>query len=158
MQHTRSHDDRKDRPDCKGKRAQTDGPDRKSAKQSGRAHGINQRPARHLARECNQSAGGQNEADIELRPMVRSQIDRDKWTKTGLDVGQEKSKPIKSARAGGRRAGGRSRKRLRRRKRWCGPAAAADRAVKLQCDRRQVIISGTVGELQRRFSANAPLH
>jgi len=111
-----------------------------------------------LARECNQSAGGQNEADIELRPMVRGQIDRDKWTKTGLDVSQEKSKPIKSARAGGRRGGGRFRKRLRRRKRWRGAAAGADRAVKLQCDRRQVIISGTVGELQRRFSANAPLH
>jgi hypothetical protein len=158
VQHARTHDDRKDGPDRQRKRAYTNPRDGKAAEHSRGAHGIDQRSAWHLPRKRNQSAGSENKTDVELRPLVGGEINRDKRTKAGLDIGQKKSKPIEAATAGRSRVG-RCRQRLPRCRRRSRVAAAAERtAVKLQCDRRQFAISGAAGELRRRFSAECPVH
>jgi hypothetical protein len=36
----------------------------------------------------------ENEADIDLGPFLGGQVDGDKWTKAGLDIGNEEDKPI----------------------------------------------------------------
>lgn len=99
-----------------------------------------------MSRERYQSAGSENEANVKLRPMMRGQIDRDKWTEAGLDIGKEKSEPIKAASAGACSRAGRCRRRLARRRQRSLAAVTAKRAVKLQCDRRQLTISGTAGD------------
>jgi hypothetical protein len=48
--------------------------------------------------------------------------------------------------------------RCHRRQNTATSAAVEPTAVKLQCQRRQPTISGAVGELRRRFLADAPLH
>jgi hypothetical protein len=89
-----------------------------------------------LTSERHQSAGGQNKADIELRPGVRSQINGDERTESGLEVVEEKREPVKAARARARRRIARCGRRLlecrRGRKTYLG-AAAQPTAVKFQC-------------------------
>ena len=58
------------------------------------AGGIDQRAARHLAGERKQSAHGQEEANIALRPFLRGQIDCDQWSETHLCVGEKEHEPI----------------------------------------------------------------
>jgi hypothetical protein len=103
MQHARSHHDQKRGPNGKGKRAQADRGHRKHANQARGTQRIDQRPAGHLTDERHQAAGCQNKTDVELRPGVRGQIDRDERPEAGLDVVEEKGEPVKAARACPRR-------------------------------------------------------
>jgi hypothetical protein len=136
VQDTRSHHNGEIRPDRERKRAQTNRRHRQPGNQPRRADGIDQRTAGHLAGQGDQAARGQDQADIELRPLMRGQIDRDERTKAGLNVRKEEREPVKTART-----------RLRRRTRGCGRrllpchrrrntdvgAAVEPTAVKLKC-------------------------
>jgi hypothetical protein len=68
-----------------------------------RAHGVDQSAAGHLPGQRNKSSRGQDQADIELRPLMRSQIDSNERTKTGLNVGEKKGEPVEAANAPRRR-------------------------------------------------------
>jgi hypothetical protein len=52
-----------------------------------------------LPDERNEARGGKDKADIDLRPFLRGEKDRDKGPEAGLYVGNEKDEPIKSAQA-----------------------------------------------------------
>ena len=43
---------------------------------------------------ADQAAGRQHQADVDLRPGMRRQIDRDERAEAGLDVGQEEAEPV----------------------------------------------------------------
>jgi hypothetical protein len=49
-----------------------------------------------LAGQCHQPGHGQNEADIDLRPLLRCQIDGNEGAKAGLDIGDEENEPIET--------------------------------------------------------------
>jgi hypothetical protein len=136
MQDTSCHDDQERGPDRKRKRAQANRRHREHGNQARRAHRINQRAPGHLAGERHQPTGRQNQPDIELRPRVRGQIDRNERTETGLDVGKEKGEPVKAARACPRRriaCCGRRLLRCRRRRKTFVDATVEPTAVKFQC-------------------------
>jgi hypothetical protein len=136
MQDTSCHDDQERGPDRKRKRAQANRRHREHGNQARRAHRINQRAPGHLAGERHQPTGRQNQPDIELRPRVRGQIDRNERTETGLDVGKEKGEPVKPARACPRRriaCCGRRLLRCRRRRKTFADATVEPTAVKFQC-------------------------
>ena len=136
VEDTGSHHDREIRPDRERKRAQTNRRHRECRHQPRRAYRIDQRTAGHLAGQGDKPSRGQDQPDIELRPLMRGQIDRDERTKPGLNVRKEEGEPVKTART-----------RLRRRTRCCGrrllqcrqrrktdvDAAVEPTAVKLKC-------------------------
>ena len=70
------HDNREARPERKRKRASADCHDRNRSDELRRTHGVDQRAAGHLRSQRNQSSGGEHKTDIELRPLVRGEIDR----------------------------------------------------------------------------------
>ena len=161
MQHARSHDDGERRPDRERKRTQTDRHHGEHGNQSCRAYGIDQSSARHLTGQRDQASRGQDQADIELRPGMRGQVDGNEGTEPGLDVREEKGEPVKPARARLRcRSAGRGRRLLRRRRRRDAAidAAIEPTAVKFQCERGQPDISGAAGVSRRRFLAECPAH
>ena len=49
------------------------------------------------AEQADQAPDCENKTNIGQRPLLGCQIDREKWAKTGLDVGNEKSEPIEGA-------------------------------------------------------------
>ena len=51
----------------------------------------------HLTGEGDQPPRGKNQANVELRPVMRREIDCDKWPEAGLDVSQKKTEPIEAA-------------------------------------------------------------
>ena len=68
------------------------------------------------------SAHGEDQADLNLGPFLRCQIDRDEGTKTGLHVGKKEHEPIEAARASN------------------GRSACADRAVRSRAGQLSAII------------------
>ena len=64
-----------------------------------------------MALAC-QSSCCEDEADVELCPVVSCQIDCDEGAKPGLDIGEKKGEPIETAHARTRRRSICSRQRL----------------------------------------------
>jgi hypothetical protein len=94
MDDPRDHYDCEARPERQRKGASANRHNRDASEEFCRAHGIDQSTARHLNRQGNEGPRRENEADVELRPLMCGQIDRDEWPKTGLHVGEEESEPI----------------------------------------------------------------
>src|SRR5207244_13326736 len=75
-----------------------------------RAHGIDQSAARQLRRQTDESAGGEDKSDVQLRPMLRSQIDGDERSEASLNVRKKEGEPIEPTGARRRRGAGRHRR------------------------------------------------
>ncbi len=136
MKDTSSHDHRETRPERECKRAQTDRRHSECRNQPRRAYGIDQRAAGQLAGQGDKAARGQDQADIELRPLMGSQIDCNERTKTGLNVRKEEGEPVKTARTRPRRRTrccGRRLLQCRQRRKTDVGAAVEPTAVKLKC-------------------------
>ena len=99
MDHSRGNDHREGRPQGNGQRAQADRRHRQRSNQPRRAHCVNQRAGGHLRRQGHQAAGGENQTDIELRPVMGGEIDCHERAEAGLDIRQEECEPVESARA-----------------------------------------------------------
>src|SRR5271166_1946889 len=99
VQYSRGNDDAEDRPCCVGKCAHADGDDRPRGHEALGPRRVDQRAARHLPRERNQPADGQDETDINLCPFLRRQIDGNKWTEAGLYIGEAENEPVQPAQA-----------------------------------------------------------
>jgi hypothetical protein len=99
MQSTSDNDHREDRPQCDGKRAHAHCHDCDAGGKACRADCVDQRPAGHLTGQRHQATCGQDQADVDLRPGMRRQVDRDERTKAGLNVGKKEAEPVESARA-----------------------------------------------------------
>jgi hypothetical protein len=93
------HYDCETRPERKRKGARANRHDRNAREEFRRTHGIHQSAARHLRRQGNEAPRRENKADVELRPLMRGEIDRDEWLKAGLHVGEKESEPIQPASA-----------------------------------------------------------
>ena len=73
--------------------------DRKARDQPLGAGGIDERAARHLADQRDDAADRQHQADLDLRPFLRRQIDRDERPEAGLHVGEKEDEPVEAAQA-----------------------------------------------------------
>ena len=82
-----------------GERADRDGGDGETGHQPLRSRGVDQRAAGHLPDQRHEAPDRENEADIDLGPFLRGQVDRDEWTKAGLHVGDEEDEPVEPAQA-----------------------------------------------------------
>src|ERR1700691_3434617 len=82
-----------------GQGADTDSRDGDAGDQPLRPRGINERAAGHLADERNETSRRQDEADVDLCPLLRGEKDRDKRAKAGLHIGDEEDEPVKAAQA-----------------------------------------------------------
>ena len=94
MQNARAHNHREAWPDCERKRTQPYRCDRNCSQCARRACGVNQRSPGNLHSKGNQSARCQHEPDVELRPVMRRQIDGDEWSEAGLYVCKKESEPV----------------------------------------------------------------
>jgi len=70
-----------------------------AADQTFRSGGIDQGAARHLADQRDDASRGQNQADVDLRPFLRSEKNRDERAEPGLHIGDEEDEPIDAAQA-----------------------------------------------------------
>ena len=93
----------KDRMRRVGQSADANRCNRNAGDQSLRPRCVDQGAAGHLADQRNEAGGGQDETDVDLRPLLRGEKDRDERPKAGLHIGDEEDKPIKSAQAACRR-------------------------------------------------------
>ena len=87
-------------------------------------------------RDSHEPARRQDQADIELRPLMRSQIDRNERTESGLDVREEEGEPVETARTCLRRrtrCRGRRLLQCRQRRETDVGAAVEPTAVKFKC-------------------------
>ena len=57
---------------------------------------INQRTARSLPQKRDKTADCQKQPNINLRPLLRGQIDGDKRPESGLHIGDEEGEPVES--------------------------------------------------------------
>ena len=89
--------DRKNRIDGIGERAQADHGDGNAGDQPFGLGCIHQRSARHLRDQRDESGRGENKTDVDLRPFLRRQINRDERPETRLHVGDEEDEPIEPA-------------------------------------------------------------
>ena len=80
-----------------GERADADGRDRKARHQPLGAGGIDDGAAGHLADQADDAADRQHEADLDLGPFLRRQIDRDERPEAGLHVGEKEDEPVEAA-------------------------------------------------------------
>ena len=111
VQNLRAEHGGKDRPQREHQRACADAQHRKGGDAPLRPHGVEDEPARHLKGQRGQASGGQNQSDVDLRPLMGREVDGDEGTEPGLYVGDEEREPVERALAPARRAG----RRLRRR-------------------------------------------
>ena len=109
----RRQDHREDRRRRIGERTDRDRDDGETCDQPFRSRGIDERAAGHLPDQRDETADGENEADIDLRPFLGGQIDRDERAETGLHIGDEEHEPVEPAQAALRRAAGRFLQRRR---------------------------------------------
>ena len=58
---------------------------------------IDSPSAGHLPHEAGNAADRQDEADVDLRPFLRRQVDRQEGAEAGLEIGDEEGEPIQSA-------------------------------------------------------------
>ncbi|MET4839520.1 hypothetical protein ABIF62_000015 [Bradyrhizobium japonicum] len=112
MQRGRGHHHGEDRHRRVGQRAKADGRDRKGGDQPLGLCGIDDRATRHLPDQRDDAADRQHEADLDLRPFLRREVDRDEGAEPGLHVGEEEDEPVEAAQALARR-----RRKARRRRR-----------------------------------------
>ena len=116
MQQLRSHDRNEYRPRRNRKGAHADADDGDRRHQTLGAGGVDERAARHLAGQGYEPADREGEADIDLRPFLLGQVDRDERPESGLRVGEKEDEPVEAApaRDGRRRARGWMVRRVRR--------------------------------------------
>src|SRR5262245_14600073 len=88
-----------------GKGADRDGRNAEASDETLRASGVHERTAWHLPGERHDAADREDQTNIYLRPFLFGQVHRNKWTKAGLDVGDEKDKPVQPPCAAPRRTG-----------------------------------------------------
>jgi hypothetical protein len=86
--------DWENRQRCVGKSADADGDDGDTGDETLRACRIDQRAARHLAEQCDQPGRRKHKADIELRPVLRGEIDGDERAEAGLHIGNKENEPV----------------------------------------------------------------
>ena len=67
------------------------------------AGGVDQRAARHLSDQRDETGGGEDEADIDLCPFLRCEKDRDERSEAGLHVGDKKDEPVEATQTARRR-------------------------------------------------------
>ena len=89
----------KDRQRRIGQRADANRDDGDAGDQPFRARGVDHGAARHLADQRDEAGRRKHEADVDLRPLLRREIDRHERTETGLHVGDEEDEPIEAAQA-----------------------------------------------------------
>src|SRR6202022_1252186 len=90
---------RKDRPRRISQRAHADRSRRKAGARGARAGGIDDGAAGHLPDQSDHAADRQHKTDLDLRPLLRRQINRDEWTETGLNIREKEKKPVEAAQA-----------------------------------------------------------
>jgi hypothetical protein len=75
-----------------------------------------------LSDQGDETGGGEHKSDIDLRPFLRGEKDRDERPETGLHVGDKENEPVEAAQAA-----------RRRRQRWFA-------AVRLRAGRRRGLV------------------
>ncbi len=103
LQDSSQQNNRKDRPSGISEGTDTDRRHRHAGNQSFRARPIDERPARDLTEQCDNSTDRQDEANFNLGPFLCRQIHGDEGAKSGLHVGQGEDEPIERASATRRR-------------------------------------------------------
>jgi hypothetical protein len=98
MQSAGDDDHREDRPHCDGKRARAHRYDCGAGSKACGADCVDKCPAGHLTGQRHQATSGKDQADVDLRPRMRRQVDRDERTKSGLDIGKKEAEPVEPAR------------------------------------------------------------
>jgi hypothetical protein len=67
---------------------------------------VDQSARRRLGQDSGDSADGESDSHALLVPPISREVDREEWSDSGLDVGEEKIQPVQTAeRSGGRRFG-----------------------------------------------------
>jgi hypothetical protein len=146
VKNARGHHHRKNRPQRERERACAHGHECDGGNEARRSHGIDQRAPRHLPCERDQSAHGQDKADVDLRPRMRREIDSDEGAETCLNVGHEKCEPVETAFAAASFRCRRSERRARsRRKRLLRRLIAIDPTGRVEGERGQCSSSGGAG-------------
>jgi hypothetical protein len=84
-------------------RAAANRPDRNSGNQPFGARRVDQRSARHLRNQGYETGRRKHETNVDLRPFLRGEKNRDERPKAGLYVGNKKDEPIESAQTAARR-------------------------------------------------------
>ena len=120
------------------------------------------RAARHLPEQRHHAADRQHEADVDLRPFLRRQIDRDERAEPGLHVGDEEDEPVEAAQAAARRVRAARRRapadaaRPTARASGCGAGAAIVRAVRPRAGRVARQITAPAASRGRRGAGGLP--
>ena len=105
MQNRGGQHRRKDWKGRVGQRADADGDDCEAGNKPLGSGGVDDRAARHLPEQGHDAADRQDQADIDLRPFLRGQINRDERPETGLNVGHAEHEPVETAKTAARRCG-----------------------------------------------------
>jgi hypothetical protein len=67
---------------------------------------VDQSARWRLGQDSGDSADGESDSHALLVPPISREVDREEWSDSGLDVGEEKIQPVQTAeRSGGRRFG-----------------------------------------------------
>ena len=105
LQNPRGEDDDKDRRHGERERADPHSGDGHRRHPALRARGVDNRAARDLTDQADDSASRQDKADIGLSPFFSGQIDGYEGAKSGLHVRQKKDEPVEgpAARKGRKR-------------------------------------------------------
>ena len=96
MDDCRRQNHRKHRKRGVAQGAEADGRNGDAADETLRAGGVDQRTARNLSNQRDETGGREHEADIDLCPFLRGEEDRYEWSETGLHIGDKKDEPIKA--------------------------------------------------------------
>src|SRR5262245_41850606 len=102
MQYFGNDDEAECWQECKQKSAGADRCDRNCGEETFGNNAIDQRAGGNLQRETGDRADGKDETDVELRPGDRRQIGRNERSPAGLNIGDEKGKPVETAEAASR--------------------------------------------------------
>ena len=99
MQRRSRQHGREDRPCRVDERAGGDQRDRDAGDAAHRTDGIDQSAARHLAHQGDDGRDRQDEADFDLSPLLRRQVDGDEGAEAGLHVGDKEDEPVEPLQA-----------------------------------------------------------
>jgi len=94
VQDLRTQNGRKDRPERDHQRARADRDHRKRGEAPFVPNGIDDGPAGHLECQGGEASGGENQADVDLRPLARREIDGEERAESRLHVGNAERKPV----------------------------------------------------------------
>jgi hypothetical protein len=87
---------RKNRPDRISERADADRRDTEAGNEAFIPDSVHQSTTRNLSRQGDQTRRRQHQADVDLGPFLRGQINRNKGTEPGLNIRDTKDKPVQS--------------------------------------------------------------